>query len=369
MNEKDTSWWDFHSNQPYKLPDHKKPRSSWLNIKEYLTVGATAAVVSPLILWRYMSVKPLVPKPVPTEFIGLSVSPNEQYKGAIIEMVDELGVQELLLRVPTWDIERIDYYVEFARQFPKHRFLINVLQNHDSVARPDEWAKHLRIIFREFSSLTKNFQIGNAINRSKWGCAHSGEYLHLLDIAQRVKQEFDGINLLGSSVIDFEPLVTLRTLVNGHEYHLYACASQLYVNRRGSPYGKQYGFFNLERKIRLIYSILSLANRSGKRLWITETNWPLLNTKPWTPNSGHPRSTVDEKTQAEYLEQYYQIAWNSGFVEKVYWWQLINPGYGLVDHRSGRLRKHPSYYAFKDLFDGIDLPNQRTTRVVTLSDK
>ena len=36
-------------------------------------------------------------------------------------------------------------------------------------------------------------------------------------------------------------------------------------------------------------------------------------------------------------------------VEKVYWWQLINPGYGLVDSRAKQLRRMPSYYAFKNL--------------------
>ena len=33
----------------------------------------------------------------------------------------------------------------------------------------------------------------------------------------------------------------------------------------------------------------------------------------------------------------------------MYWWQLINPGYGLVDHRGGALRKHPAYFALQDL--------------------
>jgi hypothetical protein len=57
---------------------------------------------------------------------------------------------------------------------------------------------------------------------------------------------------------------------------------------------------------------------------------------------------VDEPTQARFLKEYYQIAYASGFVERVYWWQLINPGYGLVDHRGGSLRKHPAYFAFKE---------------------
>ena len=84
------------------------------------------------------------------------------------------------------------------------------------------------------------------------------------------------------------------------------------------------------------------------RVWVTETNWPLVNTKPYTPNSGLPRSTVDERTQAEYLTDYYKIAYQLGLVERVYWWQLVNPGYGLVDHRDG-MRKMPSFFAFKKM--------------------
>ena len=54
----------------------------------------------------------------------------------------------------------------------------------------------------------------------------------------------------------------------------------LYVNRRGSAYGKQYRYFNLERKIRLNKAMLKLSNNTQDNLWITETNWPLLDTAP-----------------------------------------------------------------------------------------
>jgi len=167
---------------------------------------------------------------------------------------------------------------------------------------------------------------------------------------------------LGSSVIDFEPLVTLRTLFNGRNYLFDACASELYVNRRGSPRRKQFGLFGLHEKIKLISAMSKLSNRihdadAPSRLWITETNWPLLNTRPWTPNSGDPRSTVDESTQAQYLREYYEIAWATGLVERVYWWQLINPGYGLVDHRHGRLRKLPAFHMFQEVVEGCFLPS------------
>ena len=352
MSKPDTSWWDYHSDQPYKLAASQKPRLRGAQLLEYSRIAATAALMLPAVLWRYARARPQLPRPDTKPFVGLGVSPAPNHNAQILEMVDELGVQELLLRVPAWDLDHIDRYLEFARQFPDQRFLISILQNRASVTNPDRWQYHLETIFNSFKTVTRDFQIGNAINRSKWGCTHTGEYLDLLERAEAVRRDHPGIRLIGSSVIDFEPLVTLRTLMNFRRYRLHGCASLMYVNRRGSPFNGQYRYFDLANKLRVVAAILSLSNRSQERLWITETNWPLLNTKPWTPNSGHPRSTVDEPTQAKYLTEYYQIAYQTGLVERVYWWQLINPGYGLVDHRDGKLRKHPSYYAFKDILDG-----------------
>ncbi len=352
MFEKSLPWWDPYSNQPYRLSAEQKPRTGWPLIREYLTILATAFGMAPAVLWRFWNLQ-LHPSALDARsFVGLSVTPDPNYDMQVQEMVEDLGVEELLVRVPTWDIDRIDHYARYLQRCPGKRFLINVLQNRDSVRHPAQWREHLRVIFSALSPFASYFQIGNAINRTKWGCAHPGEYIRLLDIAEEVRAGFPHIKLVGSSVIDFEPLITLRTLRNRHRYHLDVVSSLLYVNRRGSPFGRQYGVFDLQNKLRLIHAMVRVGNRNAKRLWITEMNWPLLHTKPYTPNSGHPRTTVDETTQARYMKQYFQIAYQSGCVEKVYWWQLINPGYGLVDHRGKTLRKHPSYLAFKEILNG-----------------
>ena len=352
MSENCPSWWDPYSNQPYKLGAEERRRYDLVKAWEYLTVLATALGTAPSILWHYLSLKPIPFESDARSFVGLSVTPDTDYDNAVKEMVDELGVEELLVRVPTWESDRIDDYANYIQGFSGKRFLINILQSRNSVTKPEQWRAQLRLIFATLGPSVSYFQIGNAINRAKWGCAHPGEYLRLLEIAEEVRQDFPQIKLVGSSVIDFEPLVTLRTLRNHRRYALDVVSSLMYVNRRGSPYGRQFGVFDLQNKLRLVRAIVSLGNRNVKRLWITEMNWPLLNTKPYTPNSGHPRSTVDEPTQAEYLKMYYQIAYQTGWVEKLYWWQLINPGYGLVDHRGKILRKHPSYFALKAIING-----------------
>ncbi|MFT5113473.1 MAG: hypothetical protein ACI8P9_002804 [Parasphingorhabdus sp.] len=351
-------WWDPHSSQPYKIPSEQKPRLGLENLTEYLKVAATAIGLSPLILLRYLAPPlPVAPPSSALDFIGLSVTPDSNYNGAIADMVEDLGVRRLLLRIPAWEADNLEMYTDFLQRFPANEFVVNILQSRDSVARPETWRAQLNNIFDALQGRVWEYQIGNAINRSKWGCRHTGDYLDLMNIATDCARRYQGVKLAGSSVIDFEPLLQIRTLLNRHPHSFQYCASLLYVNRRGSPQGKQYGFFDLQRKIRLNYAILSLSNKCPRRLWISETNWPLLDSKPWTPNSGHPRSTVDEATQANYLTDYYKIAWQSGMVERVYWWQLINPGYGLVDHRSGQLRKMPSYFAFQALLEG-GLQNQ-----------
>jgi len=308
------SWWDPYSCQPYKMKSEEKPRSGVSNIFEYVKVALSNLIGLPFIVLQYLALSKKHSSKSATEFIGLSVALD----------------------------------LEYAPQM----FVVNVLQSRDSVTHLDEWQHQTRSIVGATRHLTKTYWIGNAVNRTKWGCVHSGQALDLQEKAEELRAEFQGIKLLGSSIIDFEPLLSWRTLWNLRKYRLEGNAALLYVNRRHSPYGTQYGIFDLENKLRLAKAMTRLSNRCDDRLWITETNWPLLDTKPYTPNSGNPSRTCDEATQAEYLKMYYQIAWQTGWVEKVYWWQLINPGYGLVDHRDGSLRKMPSYYALKELLSG-----------------
>ena len=344
-------WWDQSSDQPYRLSLGEKRHVTRSHAIEYGKTALTAFATLPFLLLRLQQqrVALLRGDSKPIDFVGLGVSPDRGDHNAIIDLVEELGVQHLLLRVPTWQIDQLDKYREFAEHFSGKNVLVNILQSRDDINDPDSWTFAVESIITAFWQLTHEFQLGNAVNRSKWGCRHIGDYLALLDATAHLRDGFPGIVLSGSSVIDFEPLPALRTLVNFHRYRLDACSTLLYVNRRGSPFNRQFGIFDLKNKIRIMAALLSLSNRSDRRLWITETNWPLLDTKPFTPNSGHPRSTVNEETQAKYLTDYYRIAWQTGLVERIYWWQLIQPGYGLVDHRSKALRKMPSYFAFKDL--------------------
>ena len=349
------SWWDEHSDQPHRLSASEKPRLSPGHAIDYAKTAGTAFALLPRICSRYLTLPPIRTGDDISDFIGLGVSPDRRQKSEIADLVEELGVQRLQLRVPTWHARQLDPYLELAETLSTKSLLVTILQSRQSVQDAAEWGKSVHRIVDCFFPLTQEFQIGNAINRSKWGCHHTTDYLNLLKTSSNLKRQYPTIVLGGSSVIDFEPLATLRTLINGYQFQIDACCALLYVNRRGSPFTKQYGVFDLQRKIRLLATLSSISKKCATRLWITETNWPLLNTRPYTPNSGHPRSTVDEETQARYLRDYFRIAWQSRWVERVYWWQLINPGYGLVDHRGGRLRRMPSFYALQNILQSNQL--------------
>ncbi len=334
------------------MSSEDKPRSGLGNVWEYCKVATSNLLALPFIAAQYLLLKKTPSDNSAENFVGLSLAMDHEYAPQMVDMVEELGVKRLLVRIPSWDAGAIDDYVRFIELFADKDIVINILQSRDSVTKLDEWQQQLREIIDATQHITKTYWIGNAVNRTKWGCVHSGQALDLQEKAEELRAEFEGLILLGSSIIDFEPLLSWRTLFNLRRFRLDATATLLYVNRRHSPYGTQYGVFDLENKLRLAKAMTRLSNRSDDKLWITETNWPLLDTKPYTPNSGNPTRTCDEQTQAEYLKLYYQIAWQTGWVENVYWWQLINPGYGLVDHRDGELRKMPSYYAMKDLMQG-----------------
>ena len=355
-------WWDPYSCQPYTLPAAEKPRLGIANLWEYAKVAGSAVLGLPAIATRYMTLKKRVSTKTPAEFIGLSVMPNDAYEADIVEMIEELGVKQLLVRIPSWETSQLDDTLRFVEHFPDCSFVFNILQSRESVADVSVWKQQVRQIIAATKEVDACYWVGNAVNRTKWGCAHTGDYLRLQQAVEELRAEFDDLQILGSSIIDFEPLLSWRTLWNFRRFQLQGNAALLYVNRRHSPFATQYRVFDLENKLRLAKVMTQLSNRCDDQLWITETNWPLLNTKPYTPNSGHPSRTVDEATQAKYLKWYYQIAWQTGWVERVYWWQLINPGYGLVDHREGKLRKMPSFYAFQDLLAGAlhEKPDQKS---------
>jgi hypothetical protein len=225
-------------------------------------------------------------------------------------------------------------------------------QNRDLVRDPARWRRALEEIASRFTPYGRHFQVGQAINRSKWGIWNLRDYVGLVRAAEAVLRPYPGVELLGPSVIDFEYHAAAAVLNLRHaSFHFDAVSALLYVDRRGAPENRQAGL-DTTGKVLLLKAIAETARNASGRCWITEVNWPLRE----GPHSPAGRDvSVDEEAQADYLVRYYLLALGTGMVERVFWWQVVARGYGLVDPADpASPRRRPSFFALKTMIRELD---------------
>lgn len=363
--------WDHYSDQPAVINDRTLKKQIYKQVRwDSLKILLTNVVMYPICFLNYL----LFPvKEIGTDtqdFFGMSINLNKNPEQTR-ELINDLGVKNLLIRMPLSDIKNIQNYVDFAKQYQSKNLLINILQDRRHVEDSTLLKSSLTKVFSEFSSLTNRFQLGNAINRKKWAIFSMDEFLRFYKVGFDLRNEqFPELKLLGSSVIDYEYYFSIRTLFNGYKVRFDQFSSLLYVDRRGAPENTQMGL-DLTKKLHLMQSMLRLSRKSSNEIVITETNWPISNTAPYAPTSEN--DCVDLESHANFLVRYYLLALASNVVKNVYWHQLIAPGYGLLDNRNDELIKYPAYTAFKVMleqlqgttFDGLKV--ERGTYKATLS--
>jgi hypothetical protein len=340
--------WDKYSDQPYPIKDKAyKKRMRLRHIFSYFPLLLMTLVMFPFALFAMYFFKP---KSIDKEgFFAMGV---EKHKGkAQKDLIEELGVKHLLIRMPLWEIHDIDEYVAFAKSFGEDKeILLNILQDREHIEDKALLDKDIRIIFEKFSPFVKEFQIGSAINRSKWGFFSMDEYLLWFEDIQKIRDSIDPkLRLIGSAVIDFEFHYTIRTLFHLYKVRYDTFSSLLYVDRRGSPLNTQMGIFNTKTKINMLYALVRLSGKTSNDIYLTEVNWPLQGTAPYAPTS--EAECVSEADYAHYMLEYHRIALESGKIKRVYWHQLIASGYGLVDNRGGTLRKMPSFDCYQKMLE------------------
>jgi len=267
------------------------------------------------------------------------------------ELIEELGVKSLQVRVFLNDIKNINDYVDFVKSFGDDKqILITIIQSREHIINKELLQKDIRILFEAFEGICDEFMIANAINRIKWGFVTMEEYMSFYSTIQIIRDEsFKEYKLIGSSIIDFEYHFTIRTLYNNFKIKYDKVASLLYVDRRGSPYSTQMGIFDFKNKIEFLHTIVKNSPKCGNEIYITESNWPLSGTAPYAPTS--ELECVSEDIYSKYMIEYYDIAKKTAKIQKVFWHQLIAPGYGLVDNRDGKIRKTEAFYAFKKMIE------------------
>jgi len=344
--------WDHYSDQPAVIKDKVLKKSIYKQARwDTIKMLMTNIVMYPLCFLNYL-VFPIKKIEIDTEsFFGLSINldknPEQTY-----ELVEDLKVNNLLIRMPLSDIENIQTYVDFAKQYQDKNLLINILQDRRHIESSSLLKKSLESVFTEFSPLTNRFQLGNAINRKKWAIFSMDEFLRFYKVGFDLRnKKFLNIKLLGSSVIDFEYYFSIRTLFNLYKVRFDQFSSLLYVDRRGAPENTQMGL-DLTKKLHLMQAMLRLSPKSSNEIVITETNWPITNTAPYAPTS--EEDCVNLEAQADFLVRYYLLALASRVVKNVYWHQLIAPGYGLIDNRGDDLIKYPAYTAFKTMLSQLN---------------
>jgi len=348
--EKSTPFvWDKYSDQPHVIKDKSYKRAMRKRYKtDFLKMMGTSLIMFPLSialmkLFRKKENKDFKKE----EFYGIGV--NLDKGDSQQELVEELGVKSLIIRLPLSDIQNIDKYYQFTKSFgDDKKILLNIMQDRVHIEDKDLLKLHIMEIFNTFKNITLEYQIGTTINRAKWGFFAVKEYLEFYKIVQDIRDDkYSTFKLLGPSVIDFEYHYTIRALFNNFPIKFDKLSSLLYVDRRGAPENTQMGIFDTKNKIDMIYSLVKLSPKMKlDDIYITEVNWPLSGTAPYAPTSEN--ECVSEELYSQYMIDYFQIAKETNKIQKVFWHQLIAPGYGLVDNRDGKIRKTKAFYEFKN---------------------
>lgn len=347
--------WDRLSDQPHQHAGRlTKLRVRLADAGSHAGEAAVIASALPRIWTRYRELlRRLHTSPVDFRGAGVCLRPWPEAPEAPLALAGELGARHVLLRLHPWEEDHAAEE-ELARELHARGYELTFAlpQNRDLVRDPARWRRALEEIGPRFAPYGPRFQIGQAINRSKWGIWTLREYVAIARDAEEILRREPGVQLLGPSVIDFEYHVAAAVLnLPRAGFRFDAVSALLYVDRRGAPESRQAGFDTI-RKVLLLHAIAETAKNAAGRTWITEVNWPL-----WEgPHSPAGKSvSVDEESQADYLVRYYLLALGTGVVERVFWWQMVARGYGLVDPADpGNPRRRPSFHAFRTMLRELE---------------
>jgi len=339
--------WDDYSDQPALLQDRAyKKRMRKRELGSLIKMFFTALFILPLSLFATPFVKR---KEIDSKhFISLGVD-FQREPHATNEMIEELGVENILTRFKLWEMEKLPQLKTFLQEHKNKKITLKILQDREHIEDLTLTKEHLTQIFSELNELVDIFEIGSTINRAKWGFFSPREYLAFYKVAYDLKSKFPKIKLLGSEVIDFEFHYTAATLFNFCKCRYDGIAALLYVDRRGAPENTQLGLA-LTDKLALLSTMVWLSPKTKQELHITEVNWPLKGTAPYAPTSEY--ECVSEEAYANYMLRYYLLSFATQQVDSVSWHQLIAPGYGLVDNRDG-IKKREAFDTFRYMIQNL----------------
>lgn len=349
--------WDHLSDQPHL---HATPLQKLaVRLGDARThLAETTAVVGavPRVMRRYRELQgALYREPVPFTGAGVALRPWPEDPDALLGLVADLGARPVLLRLHPWEPADRDAEEALAEELAArgHEISFAVPQNRELVRDRGRWRAALDEIAERFTPYGRSFQVGQAVNRSKWGVWTPEEYAALVaDARERLAAARADVEILGPTVIDFEYHATAALLnLDRPGLDFDAVSALLYVDRRGAPENRQAGFDTTDKVVLLKAIAETAKNARSGRCWITEVNWPLRE----GPHAPAGRSvSVGEEEHADYLVRYYLLALGTGLVERVFWWQMVARGYGLAYPQDGRLARRPAFAAMAHMIRRLD---------------
>ena len=342
--------WDHLSDQPHQHAGRLEKLSVRLaDGGAHLETAIAMARSAPRIWRRYRQLRSgLWAEPFAFDGVGVALRPWPRREEELLAAIEDLGLRHLLLRLHPWESDhRLEEELAAELHARGYELAFALPQNRELVRDLDRWRASIEELAERFVPYGRHFQVGQAINRSKWGVWNYREYLDLVAVASEALRGAGPVEILGPAVIDFE-LHAAAAVLNmprpGVRFD--AVSSLLYVDRRGAPENRQLGFDTVG-KVTLLKAIADTSRSAGGRCWITEFNWPL-----WEgPHSPAGRSVaVDEESQADFLVRFYLQALGTGYLERAYWWQIVARGYGLVSPGGdGHPRRRPAFWALAQL--------------------
>ena len=202
--------WDFYNNQPDVLNNKKLKNQisifAWFANLKILIATLYALIILPV---TYIINKRTLEK---IDSFGLCVNidkPMDSQKSInnneLIEMINELSISNILVRIPLADFDNIDKYINFISKLHNKDVLVCILQDREHIEDKKLTEERFEYIFEELNGVANKFQIGNVINRKKWSFLSVDEYFSFFKIAYDLKtNKFSNIKLLGSNIIDFD---------------------------------------------------------------------------------------------------------------------------------------------------------------------
>ena len=251
--------WDSYSDQPATLDSRVKRSLRWRGVGGVLKKLLTVFFLPRPVL-RTVFRKKIFHTYINDDGIGLCINLERPFQdkkilsgSELAGIIKPLNLRRIAIRIPLCDIDNLQEYLDFIGYFSQYRILVVILQDRKVIEDMKELEISLERIFDSLSGMVDCYQIGNAVNRLKWGFVSHDEWFEFFQVAWNLRnRKFPEIKLLGGAVIDFDLLDHCRSLRNGFSVRYDGYASLLYVDRRGAPENRQMGF-DLENKINLLY--------------------------------------------------------------------------------------------------------------------